>query len=496
MRHGGRIHLGDGNSPERLSGRDTSLFFVLAAVYIGLRAWDLTGSSLWLDEIFSLQTVREPWAEMFDAVIRDKVHPPLFYILLKLWVGIGGESLLWLKLFPFLLSVITIVPVFFLWLELRASSLVLHLTLIQLAPNPFLIYYAQELRMYSLLVLLTAVSSWMFIRYVNRTGSPLTMWILVASNLALVFTHYFGWLVVGTQAAFLLAFFRARARAYVAAASGTALISLPWFYLVGQAAARETVLFANIQWITKPTVGALWRLFCSLTGPLRYWAIDPARAIVFISPIVLWGAELRRRAASLPEKNVRRLFAALTLLPAAIVFVVSITGTQSFWYPRYLIIIFLPFMLLVAAAVSMITRTAVRRTFAAGVMIFAAMGAFTEHSEAGLTRVKWEPVAAEISAEKPIQGRINVYVFEPWSHWALRFYLGELRDEAHDVVMLEDPSQTNDAEMWLVYNLKHQLDRGGPPADRFIQLGYTINREAAYGQGNREIRLVRLSRGP
>ena len=36
------------------------------------------------------------WRDLVNFVASDVVHPPLFYAVLKLWIGVGGESLLWL----------------------------------------------------------------------------------------------------------------------------------------------------------------------------------------------------------------------------------------------------------------------------------------------------------------------------------------------------------------------------------------------------------------
>ncbi|MGI8493712.1 MAG: hypothetical protein ACR2L1_00150, partial [Pyrinomonadaceae bacterium] len=143
------------------------IFTLVVILYIGSRLWRLTSYSLWTDEIFSVMAVRLSWNEMFIRLIMDKVHPPLFYIILKLWVAIGGDSLLWLKLLPVLIASAAIIPFYGLCKELNLSARTTNLTLLLMAVNGYLIYYSQEVRMYILLLFFTVASFWMFARFVN-----------------------------------------------------------------------------------------------------------------------------------------------------------------------------------------------------------------------------------------------------------------------------------------------------------------------------------------
>ena len=103
---------------KRVASRTVSLsiavFILVVILFVGLRFWKITSFSLWGGEAFSMIGVKQTWTGMFSYVIADIVHPPLFYILLKLWIALGGESLLWLKLLPVLSSVALVVPFYFL----------------------------------------------------------------------------------------------------------------------------------------------------------------------------------------------------------------------------------------------------------------------------------------------------------------------------------------------------------------------------------------------
>src|ERR687890_2762417 len=115
----------------------------LVALYVAARLWRLTASCLWFDEIFSVHAARHTWAGLWRFAAADLIHPPLFYALLKLWTAAGGESLLWLRLFPALTAIAALVPFLLLARELRLNTQGTTLALLLVASNGYLIKYAQ-----------------------------------------------------------------------------------------------------------------------------------------------------------------------------------------------------------------------------------------------------------------------------------------------------------------------------------------------------------------
>jgi len=117
---------------------------------------------------------------------------------------IGGESLQWLRLFPALAAIAALVPFLLLARGLRLGAQETTLALLLAAANGYLVKYAQELRMYSLLLLFTLTSLWLFVRLLNSARAPRALlFALFFVNLLLVYTHYYGWLVVACEAALL-----------------------------------------------------------------------------------------------------------------------------------------------------------------------------------------------------------------------------------------------------------------------------------------------------
>src|SRR6185295_18641507 len=72
-----------------------------------LRFYHNLDISLWHDEAFSALMIRYPWPEMFYRLGLD-VHPPMYYIFLRFWHDVFGDSLLSLRGFSIFFSVGTI----------------------------------------------------------------------------------------------------------------------------------------------------------------------------------------------------------------------------------------------------------------------------------------------------------------------------------------------------------------------------------------------------
>src|SRR5687767_11098672 len=189
-------------------------------IFVAARLWHLTATCLWFDEVFSVHAARHNWSELIKFVAADIIHPPLFYAVLKIWIGLGGESLLWLRLLSVFLAVATIAPFYLLCRELDLKLKERNLSFMLIAVSGFLIKYTQEVRMYSLLLFLSVTSIWLFARFVRAGDSRFAALIAVtATNLLLIYTHYYGWLLVFAQTCVVLIWCRKSLRRFLLSAA-------------------------------------------------------------------------------------------------------------------------------------------------------------------------------------------------------------------------------------------------------------------------------------
>ena len=227
----------------------SAVLFVIIAVYAAIRLWGMTAACLWFDEIFSVHAAEHSWNSILAFISLDLIHPPLFYVLLKLWIGIGGDGLFWVRLFPVAFSVLAVFPFIAFCRELKLSFWTQIFALLLFATNGTLIKYSQEVRMYSLLLCLSLFSMWLFAKYFARGKSIIP---LVIVNILLVYTHYFGWLVITAEISSIMLFQRIKWRPILIMFGVTLVSFLPWSVAVLQAAKSSVGLSQNIGWIDRP----------------------------------------------------------------------------------------------------------------------------------------------------------------------------------------------------------------------------------------------------
>jgi len=178
---------------------------VLALTALGgvLRFATLDQQSFWLDELVTVSLVRLDFGSMLDAIPESEATPYLYYVLAWPWARIFGFGEVGLRSLSALVGT-AVVPVAYgagAALVSRRTGLIAA-TLVSV--HPFLVWYAQEARSYSLLAFLTACSVFFVARVLRGSSAPgLAGW-AISSSLALA-THYFAVFLVLPEAAWLLA---------------------------------------------------------------------------------------------------------------------------------------------------------------------------------------------------------------------------------------------------------------------------------------------------
>lgn len=131
---------------------------LLAIVALGgfLRGHQIGSKGLWLDEAFSVWLAWQPVGEMLAWLLRIDQHPPLYYALLHFWMALGDDAVT-VRALSALLGTLTI-PVMFLLGRRLADEKIGLLAALILAASPFHVRFAQETRMYTLLMLNATLS--------------------------------------------------------------------------------------------------------------------------------------------------------------------------------------------------------------------------------------------------------------------------------------------------------------------------------------------------
>lgn len=165
-----------------------------------LRTYHLGTPSLWLDEMFSVFIAK---SSDLNSIFWD-ANPFLYYLLLKIWHPLTGDQEFSLRFLSVLFSCLTgIVLYFFSKKETeQTTSLIL---LFLWCFFPISIQYAQEVRMYSLFELLSAIN---LITFYGQYQKSKLSWQWVLTLFLLASTHYFSFVLILFQ--ILILFFKNR----------------------------------------------------------------------------------------------------------------------------------------------------------------------------------------------------------------------------------------------------------------------------------------------
>lgn len=186
---------------------------ILAAA---LRLYRLDAQSLWYDEGNSARIAERSLALIVAGAAGD-IHPPLYYILLKYWRAVFGAHEAALRSLSAVAGTITVLFAYFIGRDLfgrRAGLIAAFL----LAVAPFAVYYAQEARMYAVLALWAAASTWAMFHLsdpiARPSGAALGYSALYAlATAAGLWTHYaYPFVMIAQGAMFLGLWLRTAAR--------------------------------------------------------------------------------------------------------------------------------------------------------------------------------------------------------------------------------------------------------------------------------------------
>jgi uncharacterized membrane protein len=142
----------------------------------GLRFLGLDAQSFWNDEGNSARLSERSLSLIIEGTASD-IHPPLYYISLRGWRELLGESEFGLRSFSAFAGILTVAAtlalgrLFFTQRDRKAGLRFILIAAFLAAINPTLIYYSQETRMYAILALLAAVSMIFLWRWLNAERS-------------------------------------------------------------------------------------------------------------------------------------------------------------------------------------------------------------------------------------------------------------------------------------------------------------------------------------
>ncbi|HDH96414.1 MAG TPA: hypothetical protein ENF73_01645 [Proteobacteria bacterium] len=334
-----------------------ALFFI--SILIGQLG--LHNRTLWYDEAVSILEGYFGPHGIWNAA-KDEGIPPLYNIVLSLWMKISSSEL-WARELSVLFAALAVATFFLLAsdaIELKRAVA----ASVLLAFIPLHLWQAQEIRMYAMVEFFAIASCLFFWRYLEHGGkTDLAAYALLSAPIP--WLHYTAGLMFLAQAAFV-AFnhrrYRNRMLGFALGIAAVGLLYLPWL-----PSAIDHVMLRSREFWTKPlTFERVWVIVGLFAGApkIGLWTSKLAPWIFLIAFCAIAGTLLRSRERGLPF-----MCWLWFLVPLLIVILVSLK--RDILLARTLIYILPPFLLLLAWTLDKIESEGVKRAFVIGLGVVA-----------------------------------------------------------------------------------------------------------------------------
>lgn len=291
----------------------------------------LTQQGLRLDEAQSLWQISNSVPRIINIIAQD-VHVPLYHLILHFWVFYLGDNIFTARILSLIFSVLTIPFVYILGKKIFNPKIAFYATVLT-AVSPFLIWYGSEIRMYSLLTLITVINQIFFVdvykhgRYWAWLGYGIT-------NILGVFTHYYFILILLAQGLFFLLNYKQfpskSLRKFAATYFVLGVSFAPWLYYV------YNLSLSNYSepLLIKPGLINIFLTFSEFFFGFQSETFN--RLVIALWPIVVLLGFLALSRKPKYTFDAKYVFF-LSLAPVAIAFVASIV-VRPLYLARYLIL--------------------------------------------------------------------------------------------------------------------------------------------------------------
>ncbi len=321
------------------------LFIGLLLFAFGFRILGLTDHNVWWDEGISVWLARMPLLESIQWTAGD-VHPPLYYMMLRLWVLAAGDSVFVTRYLSVLTSVLTVALIARLGHRLQENGLHASVANVGLLAASFLtvsrfsIRWAQEIRMYALAAMWATASVASAVQMWKHGGHR--AWLAyVATTTAGLFTLYLNATVLAvTNLGFVILWLadrdRRRTRRWITAQATVVTILLPWLlYALPRMHSWSSDQAFGLKFFVQ-----LYATMLAVGNPMDLQAALPF-TLMALTGLVAGLIALVRRSHHAAGWGALVMLLAGVLLPPITVALISLPGLRFYFsrplVPRYLL---------------------------------------------------------------------------------------------------------------------------------------------------------------
>lgn len=375
-------------------------YICLVSLFLGL--FSISKQSLWLDEYTSIQVAEKDLDKIITGKAFDNHTPPFYYMLMHFWLKLGNSEFV-LRSFSVIFAVLSIYLIYFLGKMIFSYRIALFSASLT-AISPFHVYYSQEGRMYTLLMVLTVAAIIYFIRIIESGRFKDYLLFFLLSVIGIYTHYYYAFLLLSLNIVYFYRFFKKRdeltLKYWFILQILISVSLLPWMSVILNIAQsggqQRTFLFSVIPY-TFFRFNAGYSMFPLNIGVKEKFLNAILEHIwelswfyIFFGVLFIYGL-----IKIVKEGKNKDIIIAWLFLPAFISLMLSYKINML--SERYLSISFPPYILLLAFAILSIRKTIVRNIIICLCTITFLVGLSYYYFSQNFGKEQWRDVASHIS---------------------------------------------------------------------------------------------------
>ena len=308
------------------------LNFILKIIFLGRQ-------DVAMDEPFTIYYSQAGFSSLF-RMLQTENNPPLFFILMHFWIQVFGISAFSVRFLPFLFSTLTAPVIYMIGKRFFSSGSGIIASLIYTFSD-YQLAFSHEARVYPLFGLLTCLSFYFFYSLIQNHGRKISFYLLIITNVLLIYSHFFGFFVIGIQLLSYIIFadLRKTFKAYTQATIITIICYLPYF----------PVLFSRFSaseegtWVPPPVLSDLYTMV---------WRFSNVPVVIVLFLLLLMAALIKylvRRFHLQDLSPFQKVLLVWFFVPYLAIFLLSYK--LPMFLDRYLVFVSFAFYLLVGQAI-------------------------------------------------------------------------------------------------------------------------------------------------
>lgn len=320
---------------KKLTGNEWVLFLLIFAFAIFFYSFKIGFSDLWSDEIYTKSMLSGGLAD-FYARFKNDLHPPLYYVGLRLFTFLFGLNLITLRAFSVIGVLATLLLGYFTGQRIFGKRGALYFCLM-LIFIPMLATYSHQARMYTWAAF-SVTGLYLYAYLFIKTGKKRDLVFLTVFTVTAMYTHYYS--LVAAMAANLFVFLyllltkNRKWLPHLLSMSVAVLLFLPWFFMFMTQVQKVQHAF----WAPEVSPGVIIPCF-TIPFSEQFWTTPLSKYFTVFIYILIAASILKSFTKSYAEYRLS-LWLSLSVFLGTLLFVAIISlFSQPILYSRYVMAI-------------------------------------------------------------------------------------------------------------------------------------------------------------